>query len=475
MRITAIVSVCIICSMFALCGYGQGYKDLENATIKVATQVGPAVVSISAVIKEKAGGVYFNAPFGSMEDDTFRRFFDEFFGEIPQKEFQRTGLGSGVIINNDGYILTNEHVIAGASDIKVKLSDGREFAAEVKGSDPRSDLAVIKIDARDLPVAPLGDSVDLKIGQWVVAVGNPFGFAINNPEPTVTVGVISALHRFLPALGRRDRSYDDLIQTDAAINPGNSGGPLVNLEGKIIGINTAIITTTGGYQGLGFAIPVDQVKNILKKLIRGETISYGWLGVNIQDLNDDLRSYFGIKESTGVIVVKVFSDSPSEKAGIKEGDLILGYNDQDIKTTRDLVRIVTATPVGEKIPVKILRAGKEMTVRVKIGVRPDSTREEENPSGTQKSSFRGMQVEEITPYAQQRFMIQEKEGVVVSFIQPDSPADRGGLETGDVIVNIEGKPIKNKRDFESVTSRVKGSCLIKTNKGYVVIREEENK
>ncbi len=463
------LSLSVVCDA----GYAQGYKDLENATVRVANQVGPAVVSISAVVKQKMGNVYLGTPFGGQDNDVFRRFFDEFFGEMPEREFKRMGLGSGVIINNDGYILTNEHVVAGASEIKVKLSDGREFDAELKGQDHRSDLAVIKIEADDLPVASLGDSEGLKIGQWVMAVGNPFGFAIDNPEPTVTVGVISALHRFLPALGRRDRSYDDLIQTDAAINPGNSGGPLINLEGKVIGINTAIITTTGGYQGLGFAIPVNQVKSILKKLIRGETISYGWLGVSIQDLDDDLRNYFGIKERTGVIVVKVFGDSPAEKAGIKEGDLILEYNNQTIKATRDLVRIVTATQVGERIPVRILRGGKERTLTVRVGARPDF--EEEGASAVQESSFRGMQVEEITPYIQRRFRLQDEEGVVVSGVEPDSPADKAGLTPGDVIVSIEGKTIRNKRDFEKVTSRVKGSCLIKTTKGYVVVREEEKK
>jgi len=239
-----------------------------------------------------------------------------------------------VIIDKDGYILTNEHVVSDATQVKVKLSDGREFDAETKGVDKRIDLAVIKINAKNLPVAKLGDSDELKIGQWVLAIGNPFGFAIENPEPTVTVGVVSALGRYLPVLGRRDRGYDDFIQTDAAINPGNSGGPLVNLKGEVIGINTAIITTSGGYQGLGFAIPINKAKKVIDKLAKGEKISYGWLGVNIQDLNEDLRNYFGIKEKEGVIVLKVYKDSPAEKGGIKEGDLILSFKSQPVKTTR---------------------------------------------------------------------------------------------------------------------------------------------
>ncbi|HDN85752.1 MAG TPA: trypsin-like serine protease, partial [Candidatus Omnitrophica bacterium] len=263
----------------------QSIRDLEEATIKVAEKVGKAVVSISTVVRKKMGRWEFEPPF---EDEFFRRFFEEFFGEFP-RERKEIGLGSGVIIDKDGYILTNEHVIQGAEEIKVRLPDGREFKAEVKGVDKRSDLAVIKINAHNLPVAELGDSDNLKIGQWVVAIGNPFGFAIESPQPTVTVGVISALHRYLPRIGKRERFYDDLIQTDAAINPGNSGGPLVDLNGKVIGINVAIITTSGGYEGIGFAIPINRAKRILGKLIRGEKILYGWLGITIQDLNEDLR------------------------------------------------------------------------------------------------------------------------------------------------------------------------------------------
>jgi serine protease Do len=462
----------LILSLFSINKlYPYELKGLEEDTVKVASSVGKAVVSISTIVKEKVGGrFYFGSPFGGFEDDFFRRFFEEFFGELPEREFKRMGLGSGVIIDKDGYILTNEHVIDGADEIKVTLPDGREFDAEVKGTDKRSDLAVIKIDAHNLPVAKLGDSDDLKIGEWVLAIGNPFGFAIENPEPTVTVGVISALHRYLPALGRRDRSYDDLIQTDAAINPGNSGGPLVNLDGEVIGINTAIITTSGGYQGLGFAIPINKAKKILSKLIKGEKILYGWLGITIQDLNEDLRSYFGVKEKEGVIVVKVFKDSPAQKAGIEEGDLILSFDGKSVRTTRDLVRMVTSTEVGRKVVMRILRDGKEKEIVVKVGKRPeDIERLEEEREGT---SFRGMEVEDITSFYQRRFHIREKEGVVIINIEDDSPAEKAGLMVGDVILKIEGKRIKNKEDFIAVVSKIKGNCLIKTNRGYFVVKEE---
>ena len=447
--------------------FAQGIKDLEKATIDVAEKVGKAVVSISTVVKEKIEGWRFESPF---EDEFFRRFFEEFFGEFPEREYKRVGLGSGVIIDKEGYILTNEHVVSGATQIKVKLPDGREFKAEVKGVDKRSDLAVIKIDAHNLPVAELGDSDNLKIGQWVVAIGNPFGFAIESPQPTVTVGVISALHRYLPPIGKRERFYDDLIQTDAAINPGNSGGPLVDLNGKVIGINVAIITTSGGYEGIGFAIPINKAKRILGKLIRGEKILYGWLGISIQNLNEDLRGYFGIKEKKGVIVVKVFKNSPASKAGIKEGDLILEFNHRKIKDSRQLVREVTGTTPGQIITLTILRSGRKKEIRVKVGKRPEDIEklayyEEEG------YEFRGLRVEDITPYLKRKYRIKENEGVVVVDIEPDSPAEKSGIEIGDVILRIEGERVRDKEDFKRLTSQIKGDCLVKTDRGYFVLKE----
>ncbi|MCF7916901.1 MAG: trypsin-like peptidase domain-containing protein, partial [Candidatus Omnitrophica bacterium] len=341
----------IIMLVFAICftqfSFAARISDLEKATIEVAENIGSSVVSISTVVKEKIGGqFYFGSPFEGETDDPFQRFFEDFFQSHPEREYKRMGLGSGLIIRKDGYILTNQHVVTKATDIKVKLSDGREFDAKATGSDPKSDLAVIKIETDNLPVPELGDSDKLKIGSWVIAVGNPFGFAIENPEPTVTVGVVSAVKRYLPALGMRKIGYDDLIQTDAAINPGNSGGPLVNLKGEVVGINVAILTRTGGSQGLGFAIPVNKAKRIMDKLIKGQEVAYGWLGVSIQDLNKDLRTYFNIKKKEGVIIVKVYEKSPAQKAGIQEGDLILAYNNNPVKATRNLVRMVTETEVG---------------------------------------------------------------------------------------------------------------------------------
>jgi len=453
--------------------YSQSLSSLEKATIDVASGVGKTVVSISSVVKEKiGGGLNFGLPFESF-DNPFEQFFGEFFGGIPEREFERRGLGSGVIVDKEGYILTNEHVVSGATEVKVKLSDGREFDAEIKGTDKRSDLAVIKIEAKGLPAAKLGNSDDLRIGKWVVAIGNPFGFAIDNPEPSVTVGVISALNRYLPALGRRDRGYDDLIQTDAAINPGNSGGPLVNLKGEIIGINTAIITTSGGYQGLGFAIPVNKAKKILDKLSTGEKILYGWLGVTIDNLNEDLRNYFGIKERVGVILLKVYKDSPAEEGGLKEGDLILSFNKELIKTTRDLVRMVSVSDVGKRIPLEILRGGKEMTIKVKIGKMPKEGEEiEEIEEDSDRVSFRGLTVEDITPFYKRQFRIKGDQGAVIIDIEDDSAADESELRVGDVIIKIENKKVKSKKGFKTIASKVKGDCLVKTNRGYSVLKSK---
>jgi serine protease Do len=272
-------------------------------------------------------------------------------------------------------------------------------------------------------------------------------------------------------LGDRRIGYDGLIQTDAAINPGNSGGPLVNLKGEVVGINVAILTRTGGYQGLGFAIPINKAKKIIDKLIKGQEVLYGWLGVSIQDLNQDLRNYFGIKKKEGVIIVKVYQDSPAKKAGLKEGDLILTYNQKSVKTTRDLVRMVTDSEVGQKADLVILRNGKEKNIDIKVGKRPEDVRRLKQLTNQDKANFRGMSVKNLDSYLKQKLGIKQDSGVVVVELEDDSPAEASGLQRGDLIEEIENKDIKNIQDFKEVTDSVKGSCLIKTNKGYIVLKE----
>lgn len=438
-------------------------KQLESAFIQVADKIGPAVVSISTVHTQKFSrrGM---SPFEN--DDTFRQFFKDFFGDMPEQEFQQRGLGSGFIIDTDGYILTNQHVVEGADKIEVTLSDGRKFPAKVKGQDMRSDLAVLKINAKDLHALELGDSDAVKIGQFSIAAGNPFGIAA---KPTITVGVISALNRQLPRTQRRDRDYSDLIQTDAAINPGNSGGPLVDVDAKVIGINVAILSTTGGYQGIGFAIPVNTAKRVLSDLIQGKKILYGWLGINVQDLDEDLAKQFGLSETKGVLVAKIQPETPAEKAKMKSGDIIKTFDGKNVENVRELLKLVGRAPIGKKVKVGILRDKKNMVLEVEIAARPEEMKEFAEAA---LGNWRGIEVQEITPDTAQRLKITEKSGVAVINVEPGSPADIAGLTRGDVITAINKKPVKNVSDYNNVTKSVKGDALILTSRGYAVIKEE---
>jgi serine protease Do len=459
--------------------YGSAH-DLEKATIDVAQTVGKAVVSISMERTEKLGfpnarRFYFNSPLGQnspFQDEFFQKFFEDFFGGLPEEVYKQRGLGSGVIINKEGYILTNEHVVDGADKLTVKLSDGREFKAEVKGMDVRSDLAIIKIDADSLPVAELGDSDELNIGQWVLAIGNPFGFAMENPEPTVTMGVVSALHRSLGKSIDPNRDYSDLIQTDAAINPGNSGGPLVNLSGKIIGINVAIFSTSGGYQGVGFAIPINTANKIVSSLIEGKKIVYGWLGVNIQDLDENLVKYFGNKE--GVLVAQVFSDSPAEKAGIKEGDIIVKFDSQHIKTSTELTRRVSLSEAGKVVGVVVVRNNNYLTLQVTIGQRPEepeSSTQDKQALSPPQSAWRGLEVKPIEADIARQYGISQMQGVVVIGVQSGSPSDEAGITVGDVILSINRQEINNIGDYNKLAKEFeRGDVLVKTSRGYFVIK-----
>ena len=453
---------------------------MEDAIINVANSVGKAVVSIgiehTAKIP-KTKRFYFSQPFGNEsptgKDEQFRHFFDDFFGEMPEREYKQMGLGSGVIIDPQGYILTNEHVVNEADKITVTLSDGREFKGEIKGQDPRADLAVIKINAHNLPYATLGSSSNLKIGQWVVAIGNPYAFAMQNPEPTVTVGVISAMHRALGRTLSQERNYNDLIQTDAAINPGNSGGPLVNLKGEVVGINVAIFSTTGGYQGIGFAIPSNSAKRIMDKLIAGKKIVYGWLGITVQDLSDDLAKYFNLPDKNGVLVAKVLENSPAQKAGLKDADLIRQFDNKTINNVRELLNIVSESEVGKKIKVVVIRDKKELTLEVEIGLRPEEPSEATPAVTAESQNWRGIRIEDLTPENISRFKIEEKKGVVVVDVDPESLADAAGIIPGDVILEINKQPVNNATDYEKVTKQVKGNILVKAARGYFLLKESE--
>ncbi len=450
--------------------------DLITAIEKVAETVGAAVVSIKTERTEhyRASPSFYGDPFS---DELFKGFFEDFFGSPPEYEYKSSGLGSGVIVDTNGYILTNEHVVRGADKLTVILPDGRSFSGQLKGTDTQSDLAVVKIDAPNLPAAKLGNSDQLKIGRWVVAIGNPFGHILADSQPTVTSGVISALHRALPQTARRDSDYSDLIQTDAAINPGNSGGPLVNLAGEVIGINVAIFSTSGGSQGIGFAIPVNYAKSIVDHLIHGKPIEHGWIGVSIQDLDYRLSQYFHLSNQEGVLIVKVLEGAPAKKAGLQEGDIILSINGDKIHNSAHLIKYLRGLPIGQKVSVEILRDKKRTTIAVVIGKRPglEVGYAESQPQKPlvikREEKWRGINVGSITDEMVARLRITNKEGVIITNIEKNSPAYDAGLVKGDIITSINNKTINNLEDFYQIIQTAKGECLIITPRGYFIIAE----
>ena len=461
----------------------KGEIDIRNAFVEVAESVGKAVVTVSTERTQKVGfpGQQFQfkrfgrSPFGG--EDPFEKFFEDFFGQFPEREFKQKGLGSGFIIDKEGHILTNYHVVEGADKINVTLPDGRNFAGMVQGFDSRSDLAVIKINAKDLPVAELGNSDMIQVGEWVLALGNPFGHVLQSPKPTVTVGVVSALHRRIPAPGG-ETGYLDMIQTDAAINPGNSGGPLCDLNGKVIGINVAIFSTSGGYQGVGFAIPANSAKLIVGDLIQGKEIAYGWLGVSVQEITPEMAEYFNLSDQKGALISEVLPDSPAEKADLKEGDIIISYNGKEIEVVYDLLREVGNTKIGKIVPLEIIRDRVRKTTKVEITKRPSQialSGGEELKSPGKIEKWRGINVAEITDEIAHELNLKDKSGVVILDIDQASPGAMAGLRKGDVIKEINKTTIRNLADYAKITSESSGIALVRTYRGYFTLKEDEKK
>ena len=421
--------------------------------VPVVKTVSPAVVNISTtrVIKGPQQGGEGNP---LMEDPFFRHFFgDEFYKrfQIP-KDRRENSLGSGVIVSADGYIVTNNHVIAKADEIKVLLADRREFKGKVVGSDPKSDIAVIKIDGKDLPMVPWGDSDKLEVGEYVLAIGNPFGL-----NQTVTMGIVSAIGR--ANVGITD--YEDFIQTDAAINPGNSGGALVNARGELIGINTAIFSRSGGYMGIGFAVPTNMTRTVMDSLIKTGKVVRGWLGVSIQPLTPELATQFGLKDARGALVNEVIPESPALGAGVRSGDIITTFDGKPVESPTALRNMVAGTPVGKSVKVELLREKKPVTVNVKITEQPKEiqragieggTPEEESARNT---ALAGLEVRDLTKdVAEQLGLGRNAAGVVVTNIVVGSPAEAAGVEEGDVIVEVNRKPVRNLKDFRKVTEKL---------------------
>ncbi len=395
------------------------------------------------------GGQGHPSPFGP--EDPFKDFFERFFGGEMPKEFKSRSLGSGFIFDPDGYIITNNHVVEGADKIKVKLIDGREFKATIKGRDPMTDLALIKIESahHDLPVLALGDSDAMQVGDWVLAVGNPFGLT-----HTVTQGIISAKGRVIGA-----GPYDDFLQTDASINPGNSGGPLVNLKGEVVGINSAIVATG---QGIGFAIPSSMAKSIIPQIKEKGSVVRGMLGVQIQMVTPELAKSFGLKEPLGALVAEVNPSSPAAKVGIQRGDIIVEFNGTAIKEMHELPRLVAATAPGKTATLKILRNGKEQNVTVTVAeLKPEMmSRAMGTEEGESEKSSLGMTVQELTPQIARSLQIKETSGVIVVQVEQGSPASDAGIRPGDIIEEINSIPVKSLKDYHTqIANQKPGSSI----------------
>ncbi len=415
-------------------------EKLSDAFAELAEATRPAVVNISTTstitMQENPFGNMFSDPF-------FQHFFGNQFGNPgQQRKYKSSALGSGVIVSADGYILTNNHVVKGADEIKVTLYDKREFKGKVVGTDQRTDLAVVKIDARGLPTLTLGDSGKMKTGDLVLAIGNPFGL-----NQTITMGIVSAVGR--SNIGLAD--YEDFIQTDAAINPGNSGGALVNASGELVGINTAIYSTSGGYMGIGFAIPSDMAKVVLDSIIKHGKVIRGWLGVSIQDLTPDIAKGLGIKETAGALVSGVQTGSPADKAGLKQGDLITGINSGKIDDSTSLRNIIASTAPGTKVDVRIIRNGKEQTVTVVLSEYKDHAIAKKTEYD---NALKGVSVQDLTPGLRNKLSIPEGvNGVVVTGVSPNLAGQRL-LQPNDVIEEVNRTAIQNIQDYDQAVSRI---------------------
>ena len=415
--------------------------QMDKAMDELTAATKPAVVNISfeqTVTAEPARNPFFDDPF-------FRHFFGDQFdnqGSKPRK-YKQMGLGSGVVVGQDGYIITNNHVVQGADEITVKLSDKRQFKGKVVGADPRTDLAVVKINAGKLPYLQLGDSDRTKVGDRVIAIGNPFGL-----NQTVTSGIISAVGR--ADVGIAD--YEDFIQTDAAINPGNSGGALVNMRGELIGLNTAIFSTSGGYQGIGFAIPSNMIKVVMESLIKKGKVIRGWLGVGLQPLTPELAKQFGLKSEKGLLISEITEDSPAQKAGLQRGDIILQYGGKDIASVSEFRNMVAREKPGNRVNIKILRDGKEKNVSVDIAELPVKT---PAAAGEVNNAFIGIHVQDLTAEQKKMLGIPARiKGVLIAAMEEDSPAV-DALQAGDIIMEINRKKTANVKDFNAAVSKIK--------------------
>lgn len=446
--------------------------SLPDNIADLVDKMGPSVVNIysTKVVKARQGQGL--SPFHNNQEipELFKKFFDfPDQQQAPPQEQKSQSLGSGVIISSDGYIVTNNHVVEEAEEIKVRCTNHEEYDAKIIGRDPKTDVALIKIEPRNgLTFIQFGNSDKLRVGEWVVAIGNPFGF-----ENTVTAGIVSGKGRTIGG-----GPYENFIQTDASINMGNSGGPLFDLNGDLVGINTAIFSRTGGNIGLGFAIPVNMVKNVVDQLKDHGKVTRGWLGVMIQHVTAELAEKFGLDRPIGALVGEVMKDSPAAKAGIKQGDVIIKFMGKEVSSMSTLPSLVAQTSVGTKAELTVIRDGKKQKINVKIGKLDEEHIDSGSAKGESISRKLGLTVQEITPELAQTLGIEEQKGLIISNVEANSPAATAGISRGEIILEVNQKPVTYIKEFREMTSKIKPgeNILLLTKKGehtrFVVVKNK---
>lgn len=460
-----LISGLLVCQVpgLTLASPGKNAVMIPGNFSDIAEKAKPSVVNIRTEKTIKGGGRvfrhFFDPPFG--EKSPFDDFFAPFFENRPVPDYKQKSLGSGFIFDKDGYIVTNNHVIENADEIKVKLSNGKEYDGKVVGRDPNTDLALLKINASEsLTPLPIGDSDELKVGSWVTAIGSPFGL-----EQTVTAGIVSAKGRTIGS-----GPYDDFIQTDASINPGNSGGPLIDLKGRVVGINTAIIA---GGQGIGFAIPINMALGIIEQLKESGEVTRGWMGVAIQEMTPELADYYKIKKRKGVLVTEVYAGDPADKAGIKAKDIIIAVDGKPVTTPRDLSMRIAGMPVGSRVSIDLIRDGKKKTVKVKLAKRNDAGIFA--GKGTPFQNELGLELTALTPETAPKYGFPENEtGLLVLGVAHGKAAQSAGLRRGDLIKEVNHQPVRDIHTFRKLIADIKDGqsfqlLIRRGNLGYFVV------
>jgi serine protease Do len=461
----------IICCLVSVSVYAESYTGLQRRIVNLTQQIGSSVVSVVGIRDNQAKTFYFGTPLVDRKQQLSKNFFYNFYGEAI-KEYGSANFGSGFVIDDQGHILTNAHIVAGAKEVKVFLEDGRQFAATIKGYDSRSDLAVVKISGAEVAPLELGDSGELEIGHFIVTFGGLLPPLNKTKDRTsmVSLGVVSALDRHLPE-SIKESGFNNLIQIDAMVNPANSGGPMVNLSGEVVGVNIVVAPSLNGFENVGFALRINKAKDVLDNLIKGQKIEYGWIGLNIQNLNKDLRSYFGVDEKRGVIVVQVIKDSPADNAEIKAGDLILSFDSHTISNVQELTSLISETSPGQDIVIDVIRNGNKKTINLTVGSQARAVQDKAVAQG-KTVNFKGAIVQEANNYFKDAVSSEQRRGIVVVDLEQGSPAAKSGLVVGDIILEVNGIKVDSKEKLTEVKSDIEGNCLVRSQRGYFIIKDK---